>query len=228
MEFYERNSFLPRRKLEKCHVCVQSWQSYKDTSTGFHFLRTWSRNPCSYKMSAMRRKFSWVRSVEGSIYRQKIIWTIWNEEGGVDKKFGGNEHENSAMSLISTILPGTCARFYIQLHYCNKLEKIWNSPSTLREDFRSAALTMITWEHLTSNTGVGLTESYGSFWQLNSITGVEEHKVFFLTGRNEQCDNWVSTNVKTAKLKEYLSSMLNSYPRLLPSKFCLAVVTSIL
>lgn len=92
-------------------------------------------------------------------------------------------------SLISTILPGTCARFYIQLHYCNKLEKIWNSPSTLREDFRSAALTMITWEHLTSNTGVGLTESYGSFWQLNSITGVEDHKVFFLTGRNEQCDN---------------------------------------
>lgn len=71
--------------------------------------------------------------------------TIWNEEGDVDKKFSGNEHENSlALSLISTILPGTCARFYIQLHYCNKLEKIWNSTSTLREHFRSSALTMIT------------------------------------------------------------------------------------
>ena len=49
-----------------------------------------------------------------------------------------------SLSLISTILPGTCARFYVQLHYCNKLENIWNSPSTLREDFKSSTLTMIT------------------------------------------------------------------------------------
>ena len=114
---------------------------------------------------------------------------IWNEEGDVDKKFGGNEHENVALSLISTILPGTCATFYVQLHYCNKLENIWNSTSTLREDFRSSALTMITWEHLTLITGVGLTESDGSFWQLNSITGFEEHKVFFWQGEKKQCDN---------------------------------------